>query len=335
MYHKPLPLPDPADSQLWLFDPRNLDNDRLRANMEKLKLSASVRAVNTRKAYEWDWKHFTDWCSSRNLPALPATTETVEMYLTHLFLEKNARVASVNRYVIAIAHAHTGQKLPNPITASVRELIRGVRRQTHDECVGKTPLTTEQLMQICRLLARERTAMAIRGRALVLFGFSGAMRRSEIAALNLADVEIENKGLRVTIRHSKENWQPEVIGIPPGKRAVTCPVRAMKAWLSVRGLRSGPLFVRLTPRGDGLIYKRVRGDALSRVVKLGVEMLGLDPKDYGAHSLRAGFVTAGHLNGASDLAIAERTRHKAVSSLKRYLRNADPFKARDPLAGQL
>lgn len=322
--------------QLWLFDPASLKDDSLHLAMQKLKLASAVKAENTRKAYEWSWGKFVEWCRARNVSALPASEETVQLYVTWLFTEKQARAESVRRYVSSIASAHTGMRLPNPITAAVRALIRGAKRALRDHSIGKKALTRDDVMAACQVLARQRKDnLAIRSRAILLFGFAGAMRRSEICDLQLSDLEINEDGLRVTIRQSKESEEPEVIGIRAGQRPVTCPVRAMQAWLRVRGERPGPLFLRLKSRNHRLAWKPMIGETINRTVKLAAESIGLDPKLYGAHSLRSGFVTGAHLNGASDLAIAERTRHKSVQSVKRYLRNPDPFAGRDPLRGML
>jgi integrase len=170
----------------------------------------------------------------------------------------------------------------------------------------------------------------VRDRALLLVGFAGGMRRSEVVALDVDDVEFRRKGMLIRIRRSKTDQEGKgrEIGIFAGSRAQSCPVRAMKAWLYMRGKHDGPLF---TGRKEG---SRLVVAVVSLVVKRCVKLLGLDPRGYGAHSLRAGFVTAAAEAGMPETLIMQRTGHKSVQTVAKYVRPATAFSV-DALARAL
>jgi integrase len=163
-----------------------------------------------------------------------------------------------------------------------------------------------------------------------VLGFASDCRRSELAALQLADVRFVSQGLLVTLRKSKtdQHAQGREIGIFRGRRQETCPVRTLREWLRARGRDAGPLFNRIDkhrlPRSKAGLLRRIH----QRDYEAAVQLIGLDPRDYGAHSLRAGMVTAAHASGASDSAIMQRSGHKSVQTLTQYIRHADPFQGR-------
>lgn len=332
--------------QLWLFDPDGFKESALYAAMKKLRLAASVRTENTRVAYTWTWKRFTEWCERTNRSALPATPETVELFVTHLFEDEHAKCATVYVYATAIRHAHIHHKPPyaSPVTEQVKELIHGAKIANNDRSIGKAALTAQQVEKICANLKFAEEANAgkhrgaespIRSRAVMLMGFASGMRRSEIVGLNLEDVVFKPTGMEITIQKSKTNPAPVTIGIHKGKRSLTCPVRANLAWLKTRGKAPGPFFTYVGRSAHGVVMQRLDGKTVNQMVKLAVKSIGLDPAIYGAHSLRAGFATEAALNGASVLAIRERTRHKRVQNIVRYIRNPNPLAGEDPLRGRL
>lgn len=170
---------------------------------------------------------------------------------------------------------------------------------------------------------------------MVLLGFASACRRSELAALDLADVSQVREGLVLRIVRSKtdQSGRGAELGVPRGGRAATCPVRVLQAWLVERGGWPGPLFCSFTA-GGGVTRGRLSGDAVALIVKGACVRAGLDPGRYSGHSLRAGCATAASANGAPELAIMARTRHRSVAMLGRYVRHASLF-ATDPLRGVL
>ena len=305
--------------QLQLFiDGLGVDMARLKADREKL--SAAQRSANTRRALAGNWRSFTDWCTAAGRKPLPASAETVELYLVDL--GRRCKVATLQQHAWAISQQHKSGGLASPVAAGARQVIAAIARSKGVQSQPKAALTPAELRAIVQRLD-VATHRGARDRAVLVLGFATGMRRSEIAALELHDVEFVPKGLVVTIRRSKRDQVAagREIGVFRGRHPLTCPVRSLRAWLRKRGDAAGSLL-------------GVRGATVNEIVRGGVESIGLDPADYGAHSLRAGMVTAANAAGVPDSAIMKRSGHKSIQTLARYVRHRDLF-AFDPLARAL
>jgi integrase len=165
----------------------------------------------------------------------------------------------------------------------------------------------------------------IRDRALLLLGFAGAFRRSELVALDVADLEETEDGFKIIIRRSKTDQEGhgETIAIVRG--GATCPVKAVKAWLQAAGISDGPLF-RPVAKGGRVGARRLTGKSVCDLVKAYAKRLGLKAADFGAHSLRAGFLTSAARRGASVFKMRDVSRHKSMDVLQAYVRDADLFR---------
>lgn len=292
-------------------------------------LSTATRAPATHRAYATEWRQFTAWCRAAGRLELPATAETVELYATDQVGRR--KPAGVSRALAAVAYHHKQAGHASPVGPGAREVVSAAKRLHGAAQESKAALTVEQLRQIVGGLD-SRTPQGARDRALLVVGLASGLRRSELSALNTGDVAVEPQGLRVAVRSGKTDQQRRgrLVGLGRGQRAATCPVRALEAWLAVRGTWAGPLFVTLSPSGQ-ITGERLAGQGVGNIVKAAVERIGLDPALYGGHSLRAGCVTAAVQAGASELAIMQRTGHRSVAMLHRYVRPASIF-AVDPLA---
>ena len=166
---------------------------------------------------------------------------------------------------------------------------------------------------------------AIRDRALLLIGFAGAFRRSELVALNADDIEETPEGLRVTIRRSKTDQEGHghVIAIPRGM--IACPVAALKAWLEAAGITEGAVFLPIA-KGGRIRPTRLTDRSVADIVKAHARRAGLDPKQFAGHSLRSGFLTSAAARGASIFKMADQSRHKSMDTLRGYVRDAEIFK---------
>jgi site-specific recombinase XerD len=185
-------------------------------------------AQNTRRAYAADWRHFSSWCQANHRINLPALPETVSLYLT--ILSEKAKVSTLTRRISAISQAHQVAGFDSPTQAPVvRQLMKGIRRTLGTAQVEKTPVKVEHLRTIMAGLDAERL-IDVRDRALLLVGFAGAFRRSELVGLDIEDLEFNENGLVVHLRRSKTDpeGQGRKVGIPYGSTPATCPVRALK-----------------------------------------------------------------------------------------------------------
>ena len=323
----------PEPDQLTLFD-LGVDVAKLRAQQAKLMEHHAAR--NTQSAYASAWKLFTEWCAASGRQPLPASEETLCLYLTHTLEVDRKRVTTAELYKAAIAAMHraSGQRLS--INGGVSALLNGARRARAGQEVprSKKALTIAELRK-CVKAIKGTNDFALRDRAILCFGFASGMRRSELVGLDLADIEFRPQGLLVHIRKSKtdQDGRGRDVGLMrhKGKGEDICPVRAVRDWIRKRGAEPGALFWGLQHPNEG---QRLNGPAVCSIVQAAVERIGLDRTKYGAHSLRAGLVTVSLAAGASELAVMQRTGHRDVATLQRYVRPATAF-AFDPLAAAL
>ena len=289
------------------------------------------KAESTLRGYRSDWRHFCGWCESHAVCSLPAPPEVVASYIAEYanFL----RVGSIQRRLNAIAEAHKATGLESPTaTGMVRNTLKGIRRTLGTAIVQKAPTLTPD---ICAMVESTDVGMiGVRDRALILLGFAGAFRRSEVVGLDIEDCLFGKDGLAVTLRRSKTDQEGHgrKIGIPYGANPETCPVRALQSWIEQASISTGPLFRPITRHGN-VQDERLAGIAVARIVKKLAERVGLDPAKFSGHSLRAGHATAAAVAGASERSIMNQTGHRSVQMVRRYIRDGSLF--RDNSAGKL
>lgn len=263
-----------------------------------------VRAPNTVRAYRADWADFTAWAESHSLQPLPAGLETVARYIAEL-VARGRKASTIQRRLSAISQAHDAAGHESPARhAAVRALWSGIRRTIGTVPESKAPVLVPELRAMVDVLPH--TMAGLRDRALLLLGFAGGLRRSELVALDAEDVEQRREGFVITVR-------PPAVGrggvvrkvvIPYGSHLATCPVRAVQAWLERSGIVSGPLFRRVT-RGGRPQPGRLSDRAVALIVKRAAARGGLDPARYAGHSLRSGLaVTAAAAGASADNAFA-------------------------------
>ena len=284
------------------------------------------RAAATLRAYRSDWADFEDWCAEHGVTALPAAPATVCLYLAAL-AEAGARASTIRRRLAALAPAHRliGVTTPPTSDPAVRATMSGIRRSLGTAPHQKAPAVTAELRRLLATCDRATTA-GVRDAALLLVGFAGGLRRSELVALTVDDVAEADDGLRVVVRRSKTDPEAEgrEIGIPFGSHPETCPVRALRAWREHAGIAAGALFRRVD-RHDHLLPGRLTAQSVALVVKRACRRAGLDPARYAGHSLRSGLATAAAQGGAPERAIARQTGHRSVEVLRRYIRAGTLF----------
>jgi integrase len=306
---------------------------KLRAARENLR--KGLRARQTIRGYESDWKIFTAWCHDTGRRALPADSETVSLYATWLVTASGRRCSTAERHIAAIADRHKRSKSTTPDMADAREIIHAMKRESKERPRGKAALTQQDLAKAARA-CDTHMARGCRDRAMLVLGFATSMRRSELAALDLADISFDRRGLVVVIRSSKTDQvgKGRTLAVWPGEKKATDPVRTMRTWLDKRGEFDGPLFCRVTPGGK-IIPSRLTGDTVNDSVKRCLEAAGMDPRPYGAHSLRAGAITTSAELGHTDQEIMSMSGHGSQKVMQMYIRSSRLFAGRNPLAGAL
>lgn len=320
----------PADRSLAAPTPRG---DRAVVRKERPRVSdarvreyteaASSRA--TRDAYQADWRAFVVWCERGGVAPLPCAETEVARYIAGM-ADCGMAVASIERAVTAIARAHVLVGHPGMRKAPhVHEAILGARRKLGTAQDAKAPLSLAELRAMVALIGGSGLRETME-RALLLVAWWGAMRRSEVAALAVDDVEFLDAGLRVRVRRSKTDQTGEgaFIGLPAKDDPAICPVLALRTWLDTAGHKEGALF-RAVVAGkirEGIDHE---GRCIARLVKRHAKSLGIDPARVAGHSLRAGFITEAKTQGGDPLEIMQTSRHKSVAMLKKYIRPDDVF----------
>lgn len=313
-----------------LAPPENTSTDVVPLSEQARDYLRNAKSENTRRAYRADWAHFEAWCSAQGKLALPATEETLVLYFTEL--ASTHKTSTLARRVSSISQVHLAAGFESPTrTPVLRNLLAGIRRTKGTAPAVKTPVMTEELRLMVN--ATSGDLLGGRDRALLLIGFAGGFRRSELVSLDFEDLEFQREGVIVTLRRSKtdQEGRGRRIGIPLGS-GKTCPVRALEKWIELSRIIVGPLFRPVNRHGQ-VGPARLSDKAVVLIVKRCADSAGLDPALYAGHSLRAGLATSAARNGASERSIMRQTGHKSESMVRRYIRDGEVF-GRDNAAGK-
>lgn len=298
------------------------------------------KAGSTVKAYRSDARLFEAWCAGYGFRSLPASPAAVAGFLTHE-AEDGRAASTIGRRCAAIGYAHKLAGLSDPTEhEDVRATLRGIRRTVGVAPTQKAAATVDVLTAM--LMRVPDTLTGKRDKALLALGFAGAFRRSELVALDVADLREDREGLRVMVRRSKTDQEGQGFekAIPHGR--FIRPVALVRDWLDAAGITEGPVFrpvsrsgrVRGLPHSganlDGLANlatpPRLTTRAVADIMKLHVAAAGLDASTFGAHSLRAGYITTAAERGADLARIMDQSGHRDPRTVVGYIRRANAFK---------
>jgi site-specific recombinase XerD len=291
--------------------------------LEETRLREGLVSHNTVLGYGYDLRMYCSWCERFQRAALPTSTETLCLYLTSL-LSEGKKITTARRRKCAVLYEHRARGLPCPDANEIRELLRGAQRLRGEKPRQMRPITVQELRKMSAGLARVGTAAALRDRALLVLGFATALRRSNLAALRLADVEFCRQGLIVSVDREKNDQKGKgrLVGVLRGRHANSDPVRVLRAWLRVRGPNPGPLFPRVSKFRQG---EALDGECICRLVKKCLAGIGIDPVQSGAHSLRAGAVSALGEANVGVLRIGAYTG-QSPAIVERYFRRSEMWR---------
>ena len=293
----------------------------------------AAKAPSTLRAYRTDFEDFTRFCEGHNLSHLPATPTTVALYIADR--ASSLRSATITRRLTSITKAHQAAGFEASPSSSqhfvVSETLKGIRRSIGTAQEGKAPLLTSDIRRIVG--SCPETLLGLRDRALILVGYAGAFRSSELAAIDFAHLSFTKDGLVIDLWRSKTDQEAagRKVGIPFGKEEETCPVRTLRRWLAASGISSGAVFRGVNRRGK-LSRRGLHKDCVGWILKRAAGRAGLKPEPLGGHSLRAGCVTQAAMNGVSERDIMRQTGHKSAEMLARYIRIGEIF-TRNAAAG--
>jgi len=309
----------------------------------------SALSENTRKAYRRGWGDFVSFCESHGLEAAPATERAVALYLSDR--ADRLAISTLSQRMAAIQHVHDERGLDSPTRSkAVQNVMRGIRRESDRTPEQAPPLLTEHIKNMVDALpgdgelpkdgklpgdgeppsenapgGTEAQAAWLRGnrdKALILTGFAGAFRRSELAALRQEHVDPRPDGLLVTVPESKTDQEGEGQLVPIRRidESEYCPVSALRKWVAVASIEEGAIF-RGVPRSGLISRDAITGRTVGNAVKRAAEKAGLpQAENYTGHSLRAGHITQASMEGAPDAAIQAQSRHESDRAFREYVR---------------
>ena len=284
--------------------------------IETLKNLKNSKAKNTLRAYQADFKDFSIFCSKNGFNSIPTEPKILSLYLTHLsatskFSTLKRRIAS-----ISVVHKMKGHYLDtkHPI---VMENLHGIRRAKGTKQLGKKPILINDLKSIINTIDQfnKIEKKKLRDKAILLVGFSGGFRRSELVEIEYDDVEFVSEGVKIFIKRSKTDQSGEgmIKAIPYFENKNFCPVVNLKKWIDYSVIKSGKIF-------------NISDKSVALIIKKYASLSGLDPNKYGGHSLRSGFATSTAESGAEERNIMAMTGHKTTQMVRRYIKDANLFK---------
>jgi len=284
--------------------------------LETLKNLRNSKSANTLRAYQSDFKDFSVFCAKNGLSSMPTEPKILSLYLTHLsatskFSTLKRRIAS-----ISVIHKVKGHYLDtkHPL---IMENLHGIKRIKGSNQKAKKPILINDLKLIINAIgqANQSENKKIRDKAIILIGFSGGFRRSELVNIEYEDVEFVSEGVKIFIKRSKTDQSGEgmIKAIPYFDNKSFCPVNALKHWIEYSQIKSGKLF-------------DISDKSVALIIKKYTSLAGLDPNKYSGHSLRSGFATSTAESGAEERNIMAMTGHKTTQMVRRYIQEANLFK---------
>ena len=295
------------------------------ATLNNLKNSKSD---NTLRAYKSDFKDFSIFCSKHGFNSLPTEPKIVSLYLTHL--SKKSKISTLRRRLVSISMVHKlkGHYLDSKHPIIIENLM-GIRRINGSIQKGKKPLLINNLKLIINVINDQncKDIIKLRDKTIILVGFGGGFRRSELISIDYEDIEHVSEGVKFTIKKSKTDQFGEgmIKGLPYFNNEIYCPVVNLKKWLEISKIKSGPIFRRFS-KGSVLSNKRLTDQSIALIIKKYLELAGIDNSNFSGHSLRSGFATVAAESGADERSIMAMTGHKTNQMVRRYIKEANLFK---------
>ncbi len=295
---------------------------------ETLNNLKSSKANNTLKAYKSDFKDFSAFCEKHRLKSLPTEPKTISLYLTHL--SKNSKISTLRRRIVSISMVHKlkGYYLDTKHPIIVENLM-GIRRVKGSIQKGKKPLLINHLKMLINVINETKfeEIKKLRDKTIILIGFGGGFRRTELISIDYEDLEFVLEGVKITVKKSKTDQFGEgmIKGLPYFNNEIYCPVKNLQKWLEISKIKSGCIFRRFS-KGLSLTDKRLTDQSVVLLMKEYLRLAGIENKNFAGHSLRSGFATVTAESGADERSIMAMTGHKSTQMVRRYIREANLFK---------
>ncbi len=294
----------------------NLTKNLKKLEDETLKNLKNSKSQNTLRAYASDFRHFKNFCIDNNVKYLPSDPRIISLYLTKL--AKTSKFSTLKRRIasISVIHKMKGHYLDTKHPIIIENLL-GIKRVNGSNQKAKKPILINDLKLIINVIdeTKQVNKRKIRDKAIILVGFSGGFRRSELVNIEYEDIEFVNEGVKIVIKRSKTDQSGEGMtkAIPYFDNKSFCPVISLKNWMDNSEAKSGKIF-------------DISDKSIALIIKKYASLPGLDPNKYGGHSLRSGFATSTAESGAEERNIMAMTGHKTTQMVRRYIQEANLFK---------
>ena len=281
--------------------------------LANLKMS---KANNTIRAYKSDFKDFSMFCAKNGFSSLPTEPKIISLYIT--YLSSGRKISTLKRRIasISVVHRLKGHYIDTKHPIIIENLM-GIRRKTGSFQKSKKPILINELKQIIKAIdtTNKNKGRVLRDKAIILTGFSGGFRRSELVSIDYNDLEFVSEGVKIFIKRSKTDQSGEgmIKALPYFDNKEFCPVTFLKKWLDISRIRNGLIF-------------NISDKSVALLIKKYASVAGLDSEKYSGHSLRSGFATVSAEFGADERSIMAMTGHKTTQMVRRYIQEANLFK---------
>ena len=305
-----------------------LVTDIKKLHEETLENLKSSKANNTLRAYKSDFRDFGAFCAKHGFNSMPTEPKVVSLYLTHL--STNSKISTLRRRLVSIGVVHKikGHYLDTKHPVIIENLM-GIKRKKGSIQIGKKPILINHLKQIIKVIDEQKIEKIkkLRNRTLILLGFGGGFRRTELISINYEDLDFVEEGVKITLRRSKTDQFGEglIKGLPYFTNEKYCPVTSLKNWINLSKIKTGAIFRRFA-KGSTLTMHRLTDQSVVLVIKDCLKLAGIENQNYSGHSLRSGFATVAAESGADERSIMAMTGHKTSQMVRRYIREANIFK---------
>ena len=293
----------------------DLITDVKNLELETLKNLKNSKAYNTLRAYQADFKDFTKFCLKNGFNSMPSDPKIIALYLTHLssfskFSTLRRRLASIK-----VIHRLKGHYIDtkHPIIA---ENLMGIKRKMGVKQTSKKPILINDLKLIINVINKDKNEhKKLQNKALILIGFAGGFRRSELVSIEYEDIEFVNEGVKILVQRSKtdQTGLGMTKAIPYFQNKIYCPVTSLRDWISHSKISDGKIF-------------KISDKTVALTIQKYALLAGLDKTKYAGHSLRSGFATSTAETGADERSIMAMTGHKTTQMVRRYIQEANLFK---------
>ena len=293
--------------------------------LNNLKLS---KANNTLRAYKSDFRDFGVFCAKHGFKSMPTEPKVVSLYLTHL--STSSKISTLRRRLVSIGVVHKlkGHYLDTKHPVIIENLM-GIKRKKGSLQTGKKPILINHLKQIINVIDEQKIEKIkkLRNRTIILIGFAGGFRRTELISIDHEDLDFVEEGVKITLKRSKTDQYGEgsVKGLPYFDNSQYCPVVSIRKWIEISKINSGALFRRFT-KGSKLSDNRLSDQTVALLIKDYLKIAGIESRNYSGHSLRSGFATSAAESGAEERSIMAMTGHKSTEMVRRYIKEANLFK---------